>query len=144
MTVCKDVHTGCALGKPPVAPPPTSTIMQHTAPSKPGANPNPQSHKPACKCEICDRLGGVGADTHTKEWCYCNPASKLYKAEVHERRLNQAKAKGIDIPRELQLPGKRSGGQNLIGQLGELAAQVDPTPEVQEQLIDQLLCYQQE
>ncbi len=115
MTVCKDVHTGCALKKPPAAPSPTPTIVQPTAPSKPGVTPNPPIHKPARKCEIYDRLGGVGADTHTKEWCYCNPASKLYKAETHERHLNQAKAKGIDIPGDLQLPDKRSGGQNLIG-----------------------------
>ncbi len=60
-------------------------------------------------------MGGVGADTHTKEWCFCNPASKMYKREVHERRVNQARAKGIDVPTDLLPTNKKEGEHNLIG-----------------------------
>ncbi len=49
VTVCKDVYTGCALGKPPVA---TPTVGQPAAQNKPGVSPSPQGHKPARKCEI--------------------------------------------------------------------------------------------
>jgi hypothetical protein len=87
VTVCKDVHTGCALSR---APEPTVPLTPATtAPRLPtGGAPGQLGRKPGRRCEICDRLGGVGADTHTKEWCFCNPASKMYKREVHERRVN--------------------------------------------------------
>lgn len=67
----------------------------------------------------------------------------MYKREVHERRVNQAKAKGIDVPADLLPTDKKEGGHNLIGQLEEMIAQVAP-PKVSDDLVDQLLCYQQE
>jgi hypothetical protein len=46
----------------------------------------------------------------------------MYKREVHERRVNQAKAKGIDIPKDLLPTSQKEGGQNLIGQIEEMVA----------------------
>jgi hypothetical protein len=46
----------------------------------------------------------------------------MYKREVHERRVNQAKAKGIDVPTDLLPTDKKEGGHNLIGQLEEMIA----------------------
>ena len=39
----------------------------------------------------------------------------MYKREVHERRVNQARAKGIDVPTYLLPTNKKEGEHNLIG-----------------------------
>lgn len=84
------------------------------------------------------------ADTHNKEWCFCNPASKVYKLEVHERRVNQAKAKGITVPTELLPKPTKTGGQNLIGALEHMVDDVAPDAGTRDDLVDQMLAYQQE
>jgi hypothetical protein len=67
VTVCKDVHSGCALSPAPVA--------QPTVPAA------PQQPRPSAQAI------GIGADTHSKGWCLCDPSSKVYKLEVHEQRV---------------------------------------------------------
>jgi hypothetical protein len=46
----------------------------------------------------------------------------MYKREVHECRVNQAKAKGIDVPTDLPPTNKKEGEHNLIGQLEGMIA----------------------
>lgn len=72
------------------------------------------------------------AETHTKEWCFCNPQSKMYKAEVHERRVNLAKTQGIKVPKKLMPAAKKGGNANIIGQLQEIVAQVSSEPDIEE------------
>lgn len=162
VTVCKDLHTGCALGhdsgQPAAAHPAANHNHGHSHQAAPPSNNAPRTSPPRAAgqlggaggargpkhCTICAKLGGVGADTHNDEWCFCNKKSKVYKAEVHQRRVNQAEAKGITVPAELRPASSGGGGQNLIGALQGMVHEVAPDAEDPDQLIDQLLCYQQE
>ena len=60
-------------------------------------------------CELCQRLG-LGGEGHTREWCFVDPKSKAYKADISKRRIAQAKAKGIQIPKEIEHLGYTSDG----------------------------------
>ena len=76
--MCKDVHSGCAL----------SQTQEVTTQERPGPKPTEAGRLggsagvgpglPTKKfgsnkwCTICEALGGVGVDTHTEEWCFCN------------------------------------------------------------------------
>ena len=37
------------------------------------------------KCDLCSKLGFN--HHHRREWCYCDPASKVFKPEVLEQRI---------------------------------------------------------
>ena len=64
------------------------------------------------KCDLCTRLG-LGGDNHSREWCYVDPKSRAYKPEVRQRRVAQAKARGIQVPQEL-LEEDAVKSQNLV------------------------------
>ena len=72
-------------------------------PAAPPATPKPPSRGSTGtkKCELCSRLGVGPSDTHTKDWCYINPDSPAFKPDVRERRLQQARARGITIPADI-------------------------------------------
>ncbi len=53
-------------------------------------------------------------DNHSREWCYIDPRSKVYKPEVRERRLAQAKAKGVKIPQWILDMDKGKGKINYV------------------------------
>lgn len=43
-------------------------------------------HREVRKCDLCSQLG-LGGDNHSREWCYVDPKSKVYKPEVRQRRV---------------------------------------------------------
>lgn len=53
------------------------------------------------KCDYCTPLN-IGMDGHDRKWCYVDPNSQAYKADVRARRIKQAKAKGVNLPAYLQ------------------------------------------
>lgn len=107
VTVCRDKMAGISLAEEIAPSAPKTTFRPAAAP--------PQTHsydKPKSKCNLCSKLG-LGGDSHAREWCFIDPNSKAYKPEVRERRVAQAKARGIPIPPELEVVEK-SAGHNLI------------------------------
>ena len=42
-----------------------------------------------------------GFEMHKREYCFIDPKSKAYKPEVRARRLEQARKKGIEIPKDI-------------------------------------------
>lgn len=69
--------SGCALGEVAAvaitAPVPAAVSAARTAPE--GQN------RVARKCDLCTKLG-LGGENHSREWCYVDPKSKVYKPEV--------------------------------------------------------------
>ena len=84
----------------------------------------------------------AGGDNHSREWCYIDPASKVYKPEVRLRRVAQARARGIKIPAELDVDDKPSS-TNLVSDLEAIVGLVGGAGEGKEALVDQLLTLQQ-
>ncbi len=78
---------------------------------------------------------GAGGDNHSREWCYIDPKSKVYKPEVHQRRVAQARARGIKIPPELEVEDAPSG-HNLIASLEAIVGLVGDAGENKEALVD--------
>ena len=55
----------------------------------------PGTNRPVCP--LCTRLG-ADFTNHTLETCYCNPASKEYRPDIHYRRIMRARQRGITVP----------------------------------------------
>lgn len=49
------------------------------------------------RCDLCRALG-TGHDGHRREWCYCDPANRMFKRELLEKRIKFAQSRGIDVP----------------------------------------------
>lgn len=65
----------------------------------------------------------------------------MYKPEVRQRRVAQARARGLKIPPEIDIEDKPSGN-NLIASLEAIVGLVGDAGEGRETLIDQLLTLQ--
>jgi hypothetical protein len=89
-------------GEQAAAPPPPAAAAP-AAPAPPaGGTPTPTTGaKPARKCSYCSPLN-LGMDHHDAQWCYIDPASKVYKEDVRVRRIAAAKKKGVQLPAYLQ------------------------------------------
>ena len=142
ISMCKDMESGCVLSKKkspeekPAYPPANRGSSGGTGSAGGGA-----PAKGSKLCEICDRLGGFGAQTHTKEWCYCNPNSKMYKPGLHETRVSMAKQKGIKVPPELDFKPK-DGGQNFVSEIKELLGSTAYAQAETQELVEHLIAYQ--
>jgi hypothetical protein len=86
VAVCRDMTSGCALGEvtevAPIAPVPAATSAARQVPVVREFREN----REARKCDLCSQLG-LGGDNHSREWCYVDPKSKVYKPEVRQRRV---------------------------------------------------------
>jgi hypothetical protein len=101
VAVCRDMASGCALGEAAAeaaVPVKTTTLYSNRSATENAAREDR-------KCDLCSRLG-MGGDSHSREWCYIDPRSKAYKPEVRQRRVAQAKARGVPIPPELLIEDK--------------------------------------
>ena len=52
------------------------------------------------KCTLCTRLG-IGRDNHKREWCYIDPASRVFKPDILAQRIAMAQARGITVPQDI-------------------------------------------
>ncbi len=86
------------------------------------------------KCSLCVQLG-AGGDNHSREWCYIDPKLKVYKPEVRQRRVAQARARGLKIPPELEVEDKPSG-HNLIASLEAIVGLVGDAGGSKDVLVD--------
>ena len=131
--------SGCALGE--VAemvhrdPVPVAVEAARTAPAVRDFREGRENRK----CDLCTKLG-LGGENHSREWCYVDPKSRAYKPEVRQRRVAQAKARGIPVPPEL-LVEDAGKSQNLVQELGQLLATMGGSGPAQDTLLDQLLEY---
>ncbi len=83
---------------------------------------------------------------HDPRWCYINPASQAYHPDVRERRIQQARAKGIALGPEftkLRPPATNGKAHNwmvgdLVGALSLCGLQADKG------MIDRVLDMQQQ
>ena len=86
MAVCRDMTSGCALGDVAQvvqsAPVPVAVAAARQVP----AVREVREHREVRKCDLCSQLG-LGGDNHSREWCYVDPKSKVYKPEVRQRRV---------------------------------------------------------
>lgn len=51
------------------------------------------------QCDLCTKLGITA--NHSRDFCYVDPKGRHFKPEIKNRRVEQAKAKGLPIPPEL-------------------------------------------
>ena len=47
-------------------------------------------------CDLCKALG-TGHDGHHREFCYCDPANKVFNKDLLEKQIRFAQAKGITV-----------------------------------------------
>ena len=53
------------------------------------------------KCDLCVDLK-CGRDNHKREWCYIDPASRVFKGKGElERRIQQAQSRGVVVPQRI-------------------------------------------
>jgi hypothetical protein len=78
---------------------------------------------------------GAGGDNHSREWCYIDPKSKVYKPEVRQRRVAQARARGLKIPAELEIDDVPAS-TNLVSDLEAIVGLVGGAGESREALVD--------
>ena len=48
-------------------------------------------------CDLCKALG-TGHDGHHREFCFCDPANKVFKKDLLEKQIRFAQAKKITVP----------------------------------------------
>jgi hypothetical protein len=78
---------------------------------------------------------GAGGDNHSREWCYIDPKSKVYKPEVRQRRVAQARARGLKIPAEIDIDDVPSS-TNLVSDLEAIVGLVGGAGDGREALVD--------
>ncbi len=108
VTVCRDQLQGIGLADDVEAQPQVQCRPAGPqAPAAGGAPRAPAPHVPGLStggptvvCDLCTSLG-VGGANHPRERCFVDPKSRFHKAEVRQRRVAQARARGITIPQLL-------------------------------------------
>ena len=78
---------------------------------------------------------GAGGDNHSREWCYIDPKSKVYKPEVRQRRVAQARARWLSIPAELDIDDQPSS-TNLVSDLEAIVGLVGDAGDNKDALVD--------
>lgn len=135
------------------AQPPTTAVLPAMPipgpaglPSRTGPAPPPRPQgggRPTCP--DCSRLG-IGNANHAKEWCFINPASKVYKPEIRARRLTQCKEKGITIPKDI-LDADPTITNHISGDVADMYAALAHgpalSPAAQEWVVDTVINEQQ-
>ena len=89
-----------ARGAPaPVATPATAPAATPAAPARgaPAQGGGTAGGWQREKCSLCTTLG-TGLDMHSRAQCFIDPASKVFKPEIRQRRLQAVVAKGGTIP----------------------------------------------
>ncbi len=78
---------------------------------------------------------------HKRELCFIDPKSRMYRPEVRQRKVMQARKLGLPIPPEIDIKDEPPQ-HNLISQAYQLVGLVGVDDEQKERLVDELLSEQ--